>query len=285
MLRSRRFDLQTPYEQTEGFARILFFLFHVKRATKIFFGWVRPALPRKLMDSGASNSTSEKRFLIHCVFPKVISTPNFVMTWSSASDLSAKFSHFPSNFAMSSKQIISQIFVVVFSYLSCVRYLICRISYLICQIFRILRFLRVTGGNLPAPAGNSHEVFIVGVQVDFFKPRDVSFYPVPNTLTKVTICCLWSQWWTLQIWLQVFLPAIVRIFFSCVCSYFCLRLAGVLTCDSSVFACKLHTFLPAEAGNFSCRTHTNLPATSMQNYLLLQAKMYAICRQKHWNRR
>ena len=63
-----------------------------------------------------------------------------------------------------------------------------------------LRFLRVTGGNLHAPAGNSHEVFIVRVRADFFKPRDVSFYPVPNTLTKVTICCLWSQWWTLQIW-------------------------------------------------------------------------------------
>ena len=61
-----------------------------------------------------------------------------------------------------------------------------------------LRFPHVTGGNLPAPAGNSHEVFIVRVWADFFKPRDVSFYPVPNTLTKVTICCLWSQWWTLQ---------------------------------------------------------------------------------------
>ena len=53
-----------------------------------------------------------------------------------------------------------------------------------------LRFLRVTGGNLPAPAGNSHEIFIVRVRADFFKPRDVSFYPVGNTLTKVTICCL-----------------------------------------------------------------------------------------------
>ena len=60
--------------------------------------------------------------------------------------------------------------------------------------------LRVTGGNLPAPAGNSHEVFIVRVRADFSKPRDVSFYPVGNTLTKVTICCLWSQWWTIQIW-------------------------------------------------------------------------------------
>ena len=49
-----------------------------------------------------------------------------------------------------------------------------------------LWFLRVTGGNLPEPAGNSHEVFIVRVRADFFKPRDVSFYPVGNTLTKVT---------------------------------------------------------------------------------------------------
>ena len=36
-----------------------------------------------------------------------------------------------------------------------------------------LRFLRVTGGNLPAPVGNSHKIFIVRVQSDFFKPRDV----------------------------------------------------------------------------------------------------------------
>ena len=64
-----------------------------------------------------------------------------------------------------------------------------------------LRFLRVTGGNLPAPAGNSHEVFIIRVRADFFKPRDVSFYPVPNTLTKVTICFLWNQWWNFQIWI------------------------------------------------------------------------------------
>ena len=39
--------------------------------------------------------------------------------------------------------------------------------------------------------------------------------------------------------------------FSCVCSYSCLRLAGISTCDSSVFACKFHVFLPAEAGNFA----------------------------------
>ena len=63
-----------------------------------------------------------------------------------------------------------------------------------------MRFPRVTGGKLPATSGNSHEVFIVRVRADFFKPRDVSFNPVPNTSTKVTTCCLWSQWRTLQIW-------------------------------------------------------------------------------------
>ena len=34
-------------------------------------------------------------------------------------------------------------------------------------------------------------------------------------------------------------------------------------------------------GSFTCRTHANLPATSMQNCLLLQAKIYATCTQKH----
>ena len=63
-----------------------------------------------------------------------------------------------------------------------------------------LRFPRVTGGNLTAPAGNLRETFIVRVRADFFEPRDVSFYPVPNTLTKVATCCLWSQWYTLQTW-------------------------------------------------------------------------------------
>ena len=74
-----------------------------------------------------------------------------------------------------------------------------------------LRFLRVTGGNLPAPAGNSHEVFIIRVRADFFKPRAVSFYPVPNTLTKGTICFLWSHWWTFQIW---FCSKSVEVFFA-----------------------------------------------------------------------
>ena len=38
-------------------------------------------------------------------------------------------------------------------------------------------------------------------------------------------------------------------------------------------------------GSFTCGTHANLPATSMQNCLLLQAKIHANYRQKHWNRR
>ena len=40
--------------------------------------------------------------------------------------------------------------------------------------------------------------------------------------------------------------------FSCLFSYFCLRLAAFLTCDSGVFASKFHVFSPAEAGNFAC---------------------------------
>ena len=66
-----------------------------------------------------------------------------------------------------------------------------------------LRFPQVTGGNFPAPAGKLHEAFIVPVRSAFFKgkgERHVSFYPVPNTLTKITTCCFWSQWWTLQYW-------------------------------------------------------------------------------------
>ena len=38
-------------------------------------------------------------------------------------------------------------------------------------------------------------------------------------------------------------------------------------------------------GSFTCGTHANLPATSMQNCLLLQAKIHATYKQKHWNRR
>ena len=54
-----------------------------------------------------------------------------------------------------------------------------------------LGFLQVTGGNLPAPAGNLGEAFIVRVRADLLEPRDVSFYPVTNTLTEVTTCCLY----------------------------------------------------------------------------------------------
>ena len=50
-----------------------------------------------------------------------------------------------------------------------------------------LRFPQVTCENLPVPAGNLHEAFIVRVRTDFLKPRDSSFYPVPNTLTEVTL--------------------------------------------------------------------------------------------------
>ena len=38
-------------------------------------------------------------------------------------------------------------------------------------------------------------------------------------------------------------------------------------------------------GSFTCGTHANLPATSVQNCLLLLAKLHATYRQKHWNRR
>ena len=43
-----------------------------------------------------------------------------------------------------------------------------------------LRFSRVAGGNLPAPASNLREAFIVCIRADFNKPSDVSFYPVPK---------------------------------------------------------------------------------------------------------
>ena len=66
--------------------------------------------------------------------------------------------------------------------------------------------------------------------------------------------------------LQVILCGIAGFFvcdcagiFSCVCSYFCLRLAGTFTCDSGVFACELHLFLPAVAGKFAWVPHVKLP--------------------------
>ena len=52
---------------------------------------------------------------------------------------------------------------------------------------------------------------------------------------------------------------------------------------------RAHANLPEDhkhfTGSFTCGTYANLPATSMQNCLLLQAKIHATYRQKHWNRR
>ena len=53
-----------------------------------------------------------------------------------------------------------------------------------------LRFPQVTGGNLPALAGNLGETFIVRVRAVILKSRDASFCPVPNTLTEATTFCL-----------------------------------------------------------------------------------------------
>ena len=55
-----------------------------------------------------------------------------------------------------------------------------------------LRFPQVTGGIFPSPAVKLGEAFIVPFKSAFFKKRrekDVPFYPVANTLTKVTTCC------------------------------------------------------------------------------------------------
>ena len=59
-------------------------------------------------------------------------------------------------------------------------------------------FPQVTAGNLAAPGSNLRERFIVRVKVDFFKPRDVSFYLVANNLNKLTTCSFSSQWKALQ---------------------------------------------------------------------------------------
>ena len=52
---------------------------------------------------------------------------------------------------------------------------------------------------------------------------------------------------------------------------------------------RAHVSLPEYykhfTGSFTCGTHANLHATSMQNCLLLLAKIHATYRQKHWNRR
>ena len=64
-----------------------------------------------------------------------------------------------------------------------------------------LRFPQVTGGNLPAPAGNLREDFIVRVRVDFFKPRDIFFHPAPNNFTKITTKLILSwKIWTVHCW-------------------------------------------------------------------------------------
>ena len=44
---------------------------------------------------------------------------------------------------------------------------------------------------------------------------------------------------------------------------------------------NLHEYQGYSTGNFTCGTHANFLATSMQNCLALQAKIHAICRQKH----
>ena len=66
--------------------------------------------------------------------------------------------------------------------------------------------------------------------------------------------------------LQVILRGIAGFFvcgcagvFSCVCSYLCLRLAGIFTCDSSVFACRSRQFCMLVAGKFAWVPHVKLP--------------------------
>ena len=63
--------------------------------------------------------------------------------------------------------------------------------------------------------------------------------------------------------LQVFFPAVLRVFFSCVFSYFCLRLAGIFTCDSSVscmyFCLQKQAILHASRGKFAWVPHVKLP--------------------------
>ena len=129
------------------------------------------------------------------------------------------------------------------------RYIYLRMQAKISAGTDFLRFLCVTGGNLPAPAGNSHEVFIARVRADFFKPRDVSFYPVPNTWTKVTACCLWSQWWTLQI-------------------CFCSRNVEVFLAGSSNLYPKNSSLkkssLPSKWSGTGC-CHSNLKRKQLQN--------------------
>ena len=63
-----------------------------------------------------------------------------------------------------------------------------------------LQFLQVIGGILPAPAGDLRETSFVRATVEFFKTRDLYFYPIPNNLTKVTTYCLWNEWKILRNW-------------------------------------------------------------------------------------
>ena len=56
-----------------------------------------------------------------------------------------------------------------------------------------MQFPQVTSRNLTAPAGNLREAPTVRVRVDFFKPSDISPYPVPKNLTKINNCCLKSD--------------------------------------------------------------------------------------------
>ena len=80
--------------------------------------------------------------------------------------------------------------------------------------------------------------------------------------------------------------------FTCVtCSL--LLITGKFTCFEAAstsrrtlaHCLRAHVILPEYhryfTGSFTCGTHANLPATSMQNCLLLQAKIHATYRQKH----
>ena len=57
-----------------------------------------------------------------------------------------------------------------------------------------LQFLQVTSGSLPALARNSLEASIARAGVPLFRPRVASLYAVLINVTKVTNCCLWSEW-------------------------------------------------------------------------------------------
>ena len=50
-----------------------------------------------------------------------------------------------------------------------------------------LQFPQLTIGNLPALARKLREASTMRVRLDFFKPSNNSYYPVPNNLIKVNI--------------------------------------------------------------------------------------------------